>query len=159
MVLASEHYDEKEYLRDYQAFLDSVKTQNGFKILTSDNMGGGELTPLNSLSNLAPFKVQRIFYIFDTKGDIVRGCHANRESQFLMFCAKGSCRVQVDNGRTKSEVALTSPNVALYLDKMVWKEMQCFSNDAILVVLTNTLYDEKEYVRDYEEFLREVGVK
>lgn len=73
-----------------------------------------------------------------------------------MFCIKGSCRVRVDNGKIKREVALTSPNVALYLDKMVWKEMYDFSNDAILVVLTNTLYDESEYVRDYEEFLREV---
>lgn len=50
--------------------------------------------------------MQRIFYIFDTKGDIVRGCHANRESQFFMFCIKGSCRVRVDNGKTKSEAAL-----------------------------------------------------
>ena len=64
--------------------------------------------------------------------------------------------MRVDNGKIKSEAALTSPNVALYLDKMVWKEMYDFSNDAILVVLTNTLYDEGEYVRDYEEFLREV---
>lgn len=62
--------------------------------------------------------------------------------------------MRVDNGKVKSEVALTSPNVALYLDKMVWKEMYDFSNDAILVVLTNTLYDEKEYVRDYGEFLQ-----
>lgn len=67
--------------------------------------------------------------------------------------------MRVDNGKTKSEVALTNPNVALYLDKMVWKEMYDFSNDAILVVLTNTLYDEKEYVRDYGEFLGEVGTK
>lgn len=67
--------------------------------------------------------------------------------------------MRVDNGKVKSEVALTSPNVALYLDKMVWKEMYDFSNDAILVVLTNTLYDEQEYVRDYGEFLREVGTK
>lgn len=67
--------------------------------------------------------------------------------------------MRVDNSRVKSEVALTSPNVALYLDKMVWKEMYDFSNDAILVVLTNTLYDEQEYVRDYGEFLEEVGTK
>lgn len=103
MVLASEHYDEKEYIRDYQAFLESVKTQDGFKILNNNTGGGGNY---NNSFNLAPFTVQRIFYIFDTKGDIVRGCHANRESQFLMFCIKGSCRVRVDNGKTKSEVAL-----------------------------------------------------
>ena len=99
-----------------------------------------------------PFEIKRIFYIFDTKGDIVRGCHANKDSEFLMFCLKGSCRVRVDNGK-KSEVVLDSPHTALYLEKMVWKEMFDFSDDAILVVATNTLYDEKEYVRDYGEFL------
>lgn len=114
-------------------------------------MGGGA----NSLKSglICPFEIKRIFYIFDTKGDIVRGCHANRDSEFFMFCLKGSCRVRVDDGKVKSEVALDSPNTALYLEKMVWKEMVEFSNDAILVVATNTLYNESEYVRDYEEFL------
>ena len=83
----------------------------------------------------------------------MRGCHANRDSEFFMFCLQGSCRVRVDDGKVKSEVALDSPHTALYLEKMVWKEMFEFSNDAILVVATNTLYDENEYVRDYGEFL------
>ena len=84
----------------------------------------------------------------------MRGCHANKDSEFLMFCLQGSCRVRVDNGKIQSEVALTNLNTALYLEKMVWKEMFDFSNDAVFVVLTNTLYNEKEYVRDYGEFLR-----
>ena len=79
----------------------------------------------------------------------MRGNHANRDSQFLMFCLKGSCCMRVDNGKEKSEVVLDSSNTVLYLEKMVWKEMFDFSNDAILVVATNTLYNEVEYVRDY----------
>lgn len=149
MVLASEYYDEKEYIRDYKAFLENVKTQNGFKLL---DIGGGGKSLKSGL--ICPFEIKRIFYIFDTKGDIVRGCHANKDSEFLMFCLQGSCRVRVDNGKIQSEVALTNLNTALYLEKMVWKEMFDFSNDAVFVVLTNTLYNEKEYVRDYGEFLR-----
>lgn len=84
----------------------------------------------------------------------MRGCHANKDSEFLMFCLQGSCRVRVDNGKIQSEVALNSPNTALYLEKMVWKEMFDFSNDTVLVVLTNTLYNKKEYVKDYEVFIK-----
>lgn len=69
-----------------------------------------------------------------------------------MFCICGSCRVSLDNGYFQSEVLLDKPDTALYLDKMVWKEMFDFSKDCILVVLTNTLYDTKEYIRDYNEF-------
>lgn len=76
----------------------------------------------------------------------MRGCHANRD------------RVRVDNGKEKSEVVLDSSHTALYLEKMVWKEMFEFSNDAILVVATNTLYDESEYVRDYGEFLNIIKI-
>lgn len=96
----------------------------------------GEKNPLKS-SLICPFEVKRIFYIFDTKGDIVRDCHANKDSEFLMFYLKGSCRVRVDSGRVKSEVALTSPDTALYLKKWCEK-MFDFSNDTILVTLTNT---------------------
>lgn len=84
--------------------------------------------------------------------NVVRGCHANKNSTFFMFCICGSCRVSLDNGYFQSEVLLDKPNTALYLDKMVWKEMFDFSKDCILVVLTNTLYDTKEYIRDYKEF-------
>lgn len=65
--------------------------------------------------------------------------------------------MRIDNGKIQSEVVLDSPNVALYIDKMIWKEMYEFSNDAILVVLANTLYNEKEYVRSYIKFLK--GIK
>ena len=115
--------------------------------------GGGQLNAIK-----LPFTPRRVFYIFDTKGDVVRGSHANKESQFVMFCAKGSCKVRVDDGVHKSEIVLSAqngtPQNALWLDKMIWKEMFDFSRDAILVVLASTLYDESEYIRDYGEFLK-----
>lgn len=65
--------------------------------------------------------------------------------------------MRVDNGKIQSEIALDSPNTTLYLEKMVWKEMFDFSNDAILMVLANTHYNKMEYIRDYEEFLEIQG--
>ena len=103
------------------------------------------------------FDIKRAFYIFDTKGNASRGCHANRNSEFLLIPINGSCRVKVDDGKNKTDVILNNPHKALYLNKMIWKEMYEFSYNAILLVLTNTLYDEKEYIRNYNEFLKEVN--
>lgn len=104
-----------------------------------------------------PFDVKRSFYIFDTKPGVARGAHANRNSEFLLIAINGSCNVKIDNGKRQKVVTLNSPHQALYLDKMLWKEMCDFSYNAILLVLASTYYDESEYIRNYEEFLREVN--
>jgi len=101
-----------------------------------------------------PFDIKRTFYIFDTKPSIARGAHANINSEFLLIPINGSCKVKIDNGKTQKILDLNSRKQGLYLDKMIWKEMYDFSYNAILLVLTNTYYDEKEYIRDYDEFLK-----
>ena len=116
-----------------------------------DERGG--LIPFEMDHN-APFEVRRAFYIFDTKPDTLRGAHANRASQFVMVAVAGSCTVHIDNGRgEKSSVTLDRPDLALWLDKMIWKKMVDFSPGAILLVLSNEKYDETEYVRNYEEYV------
>ncbi len=104
-----------------------------------------------------PFDVKRAFYIFDTKPGVARGAHANRNSEFLLISINGSCKVKIDNGKKQEVVELNNPQRALYLDKMLWKEMYDFSYNAILLVLASTYYDEKEYIRDYDEFLAGVS--
>ena len=104
-----------------------------------------------------PFEVKRIFYIYGTKGNVARGCHANRNSEFLLISINGSCKVKVDDGKTQEHVVLSNPHTALYLDKMLWKEMYDFSDDCILLVIASTNYEEKEYIRDYDEFLKEIN--
>lgn len=100
-----------------------------------------------------PFEVKRCFYIFDTNGsNVVRGAHANRFSKFLMVALTGSCKVRVDTGRQTEEFVLDNPHNALFMDKMVWKEMYDFSSDCVLMVLSNEIYNENEYIRNYEEF-------
>lgn len=102
-----------------------------------------------------PFNIKRIFYMYNTKGDIIRGKHANRNSEFVFINIKGSCRILVDNGFDKEEVVLDEPNKGIYIDRMIWKDMYDFSEDAILLVLSNEVYDSNEYIRDYEEYLKE----
>ena len=101
-----------------------------------------------------PFEVQRAFYIFGTKDKARRGCHANRKSQFLFIALKGSCRVEFSDGNAEESVLLDSPTKALWLDKMIWKEMFDFSEDAVLLVLSSEKYDAEEYIRSREEFLK-----
>jgi len=104
-----------------------------------------------------PFDVKRIFYIYGTKPGVVRGRHANRKSSFLLINMFGSVKIKVDTGKKKEIIDLNRPNVGVYLDKMVWKDMYDFSEGSCLLVLSDELYDSKEYVRDYQEFLKEVG--
>lgn len=103
-----------------------------------------------------PFDVKRVFWIFDTKPGIVRGSHANKNSEFMLVAINGSCKVKVDDGNKQEVVTLNNPHTGLYLNKMVWKEMYDFSYNAILLVLASTLYDETEYIREYNDFLKEV---
>ena len=103
-----------------------------------------------------PFNVKRVFWIFDAKPGTVRGSHANRNSEFMLVAVNGSCKVKVDDGEKQEIVSLNNPYTGLYLNKMTWKEMYDFSYNAVLMVLANTLYDKDEYIKDYDEFLKEV---
>ena len=116
----------------------------------------GKLVSLEGGMN-CPFEVKRCFYIFDTKSYTARGCHANRNSEFVLIAINGSCKVKITDGTKEEIVTLNSPHIGLYLCKMLWKEMYDFSYNAILLVLANTHNDEKEYIRDYNEFLKEVN--
>lgn len=116
----------------------------------------GKLASFENNSNI-PFDLKRVFYIFDTKSAVSRGCHANKNSEFLLVVISGSCKVKLDDGKEIIDISLSDPHKALYIDKMIWKEMYDFSYNSVLLVLTNTYYDEKEYIRDYDEFLKEVS--
>ena len=88
---------------------------------------------------------------------MVRGQHANRESEFVLINVAGSSKVMITDGINKDIVELTRPMEGVYLPKMVWKEMYDFSPDSVLLVLASTHYDGSEYIRDYEEYIKEIG--
>lgn len=103
-----------------------------------------------------PFDIQRIFYIYGSDAEVIRGCHANLRSEFVMINVSGTSKVKVDNGFETRIIELIRPRMGLYLESNVWKEMYDFSPDSVLLVLSNEHYDPKEYVRDYEEYLKMV---
>ena len=112
----------------------------------------GSLVALESYKNI-PFDIKRVYYIFDTKVDVIRGLHAHKELLQVMVCLKGSCHIMLDNGSIEEQVVLDSPNKGLLIDSMMWREMHDFSEDCILLVLASEHYDESDYIRDYDEFL------
>ncbi len=105
-----------------------------------------------------PFDIKRVFYIYGTKGDVVRGQHSNRKSEFVLINLSGSSKVNVDYGDREEVYELNTPNIGLYVPKMLWKDMYEFSSDSVLLVLSNEPYDAQEYIRDKQEYYKEIGI-
>ncbi len=103
-----------------------------------------------------PFEIKRVFYIYGSDPDVVRGQHANRDSEFVLINVAGTSKVRITDGNEEFIASLDRPMIGVYIPKMVWKDMYDFSSDSVLLVLASTHYDGKEYIRDYEEYLREV---
>ncbi len=104
-----------------------------------------------------PFEIKRVFYIYDSDSTIVRGQHANRESEFVLINVAGTSKVRITDGREEFIVELNKPMMGVYIPTMVWKDMYDFSPDSVLLVLASTHYIGSEYIRDYEEYLKEIG--
>lgn len=105
-----------------------------------------------------PFAIKRMFYIYGSDAQVVRGRHANRRSAFVLINVAGQSKVRVDDGRGNQAVfSINRPHTGLYLPPMVWKEMYDFSPDSVLLVLSSEAYDPGEYIRDYDAYVREVN--
>ena len=113
----------------------------------------GELVALEERKDI-PFDIKRVYYMYNTIADAVRGKHAHKNLQQVLICVHGSCKVSLDDGIEKRIVVLNKPNEGLYITNNMWREMYDFSNDAVLMVLASELYDEKDYIRNYDEFLK-----
>ncbi len=103
-----------------------------------------------------PFAIKRVFYIYGSDDTVVRGQHANRESEFVLINVAGKSKVRITNGTEELIVELNKPMMGVYIPRMIWKDMYDFSADSVLLVLASTHYDGKEYIRDYEEYLKEM---
>lgn len=126
-------------------------------MLTFPEFNDGGFIEVEGLRDI-PFEIKRVFYIFG-KGNVgtVRGKHSNRKSEFVLYNVKGKSKVKTIDENLHEEVyELNEPNQAVYLPKMVWKEMYDFTEDSVLMVLTNEYYDASEYIRDFDEFVVEL---
>ncbi|MHA6309131.1 sugar 3,4-ketoisomerase [Hafnia paralvei] len=113
----------------------------------------GSLVSLEYEKNV-PFKIKRVYYIFNTKENVRRGYHAHKKLKQLAICIKGSCKFLLDDGNEKKSVLLDNPNQGLLIESFIWREMYDFSDDCVLVILADEVYDEDDYVRDYKVFQR-----
>ena len=121
--------------------------------LHSNSNGLGELISIESLKDI-PFEIKRVFYIFGTNEQSKRGSHAHYNTKQYLISISGSCEICLDNGNgEKKNYKLDSPNKGLFQDAMIWGNMFNFSSDNVLLVLANTHFSEKDYIRDYEQFL------
>ena len=105
-----------------------------------------------------PFEIKRVFYMYGSDPNIVRGQHANRRSSFVLINVSGTSKVRITDGTDELIVVLDKPRMGVYIPPMYWKDMYDFSPDSVLLVLSDEHYDGSEYIRDYTEFLKEVNV-
>ena len=132
---------------------------NGVQMLEFPQHGDerGHLVVVEGLRNI-PFEIKRMFYIYGSDPHVVRGRHANRKSEFVLINVAGQSKVRVDDGRGNEAVfSINRPHTGLYLPTMIWKDMYDFSEDSVLLVLSNESYDPDEYIRDYDAFVQEVN--
>ena len=106
-----------------------------------------------------PFQPQRLFWLHHLAPGQWRGRHGHRESELVLVALHGGCRVHLDDGRTTEQVVLDDPARGLFVGTWVWHELTDFAPQAVVLVIASTLYDEAEYLRDYEVFKREAAAR
>ena len=103
-----------------------------------------------------PFAIARAYYVYATLPGVDRGFHAHRNLRQFAVAVSGACTMVLDDGRVRSEVRLDRPELGLTIGPMVWHEMRAFTPGCVLLVLADALYDEADYIRDYQRFLEAV---
>ncbi len=111
----------------------------------------GSLVAFEQNRNI-PFDIKRVYYIFDTKSEAIRGKHAHKKLEQILICVAGECDVSVEEKNERKTYHLGSQTAGLYIGGLVWREMKNFSPDAVLLVLASDYYNEEDYIRDYNEF-------
>lgn len=106
-----------------------------------------------------PFEIKRVFYMYGTDNTMIRGSHANRKSEFVLINVSGKTKIKVDDGFSSAIIELDKPRMGIYIPAMLWKDMYDFTQDSVLLVLSNEHYDGSEYIRNYDEYLKEVNSK
>lgn len=112
----------------------------------------GMLVALEEFNDI-PFQIKRVYYMYDTKDGVIRGHHAHKSLKQILVCIHGSCKVKMDNGKESKVVHLEKPYEGLFIDNNIWREMYDFSPNAVLLVFASEVYNEDDYIRNYDEFL------
>jgi hypothetical protein len=141
MILKSELMDKKHTIYDC-SIIEFNKIKNR----------AGNISPIESMTNI-PFEIERVFYLYDIPGGEDRGAHAHKECHQLLIAASGSFDIEMNDGVNKRTVSLNRPYFGLHIPPGIWAAEKSFSSGAICLVLASHKYIEKDYIRDYQEFL------
>lgn len=117
--------------------------------------GRGSLIAVENNKEI-PFEIKRVYYIYGTNDGVTRGLHAHKKLKQVAICVSGSCTITLFDGFDKKQIFLDKPSEGLIIKEMIWREMHDFSEDCVLLVLASELYDEADYIRDYNEFMEAV---
>nr|WP_318715586.1 FdtA/QdtA family cupin domain-containing protein [uncultured Treponema sp.] len=128
-----------------------------YRILNFKDLGDerGRLVVIEGNRDI-PFDIKRAFYVYGSDATVKRGQHANRESEFVLVNVAGKSKVRITDSENEAIVELDKPMKAVYIPKMVWKDMYDFSEDSVLLVLANTHYDGNEYIRNFDDYKKEM---
>lgn len=177
LVLASTRYSEEDYIRDYETFQAQriQKKPSSTPVVQGKKRGGysessvnvfncaviqlpkitnraGNITPIESQLNL-PFDIKRVFYTYDIPSGESRGAHSHKRCHQFLIAASGAFEVLLDDGKNKRTVLLNRPFYGLHIPPGIWAAEQGFSSGSVCLVLTSELYEEDDYIREYDEFL------
>lgn len=115
------------------------------------NNRAGNITPITNYVNI-PFEMKRIFYIYDIPGGEDRGAHSHKECHQFLVAATGSFEIELDDGINKRTVTLNRPYFGLHIPPGIWAAEKGFSSGAVCLVYASHKYDEKDYIRNYNDF-------
>lgn len=128
--------------------------------LSQINDGNDGILSVAEESKEISFHIKRFFYIYNLKNsNAVRGKHAHRKVEQVLFCLNGSFEILLDDAENRQSIKLSEPNTGIYLGTYVWNVMRNFSDDCIILVIASDIYDENEYIRDYNQFMKEILLK
>lgn len=180
LILASEHYQENDYIRNFDDFKKHINNPkfniniNPFKLKGKEillkekntNVYDCEVISLPKIHNRAgnitaldypitiPYDIKRVYYLYDIPGGETRGGHAHKTLHQILIAASGSFDVLLDDGVNKKIINLNRPYYGLKIVPGIWRELINFSSGAICLVLASTKYDESDYIRDYDKFIK-----
>lgn len=154
-------------IKSEQPFKLEVPAQSAARVISSDVKGvkiynlpliidmRGSLS-FAEYGQYLPFIVKRYFLVFDVANKEIRGEHAHKTLDEFLVCVHGSCSLVISDGQHRQEILLDRPNIGVYLPPLVWGIQYKYSNDAVLLVLASDIYNADDYIRDYDEFLKEI---
>lgn len=110
-------------------------------------------------SDVAPFEIKRVYYLYDVPSSASRGGHAHKNLQQVLIALSGSFDVILKNGTETQIVTLNKPNRGLLIRSNVWRELENFSSGAVCMVIASEVFDEEDYIRDFDQFVNYVSTK